>query len=177
MYISEGEIIEASRDIIGEAGPFIILFGIPIIISIIYYRNSKANEQTEEQAEEEPTEVAEKEAKAEAETEERKAEADAEADADEIEVVKSMVVQTGELHHHIDEKIGHDRCDVEKRESQFSISPVTEFKDLIQQTGGDGKKQNKPGTPCWQNDIGRDSEEVGKRHQEQSQEERKYKKQ
>ena len=44
----------------------------------------------------------------------------------------SMVVHTGELHHHIDEKVGHDRCDVEKREIQFPISPVAEFKDLIQ---------------------------------------------
>ena len=77
------------------------------------------------------------------------AEADAEADADEVEGVESMVVQTGELHHHIDEKIGHYRCDVEKREIQFSISPVAEFKDLIKQTDGDGKKQVEPGRPCW----------------------------
>ena len=105
------------------------------------------------------------------------AEADAEADADEVEGMDSMVVHTGELHHHIDEKVGHDRCDVEKREIQFSISPVTEFKDLIQQTDGDGKKQNEPGPPCWQNNIGRDPEKVGKRHQEQSQVERKHKKQ
>ena len=89
----------------------------------------------------------------------------------------SMVVQTGELHHYIDEKVGHDRCDIEKREIQFSISPVAEFKDLIQQTDGNGKKQDEPGPPCWQNDIERDSEKVGKRHQEQSQVERKHKKQ
>ena len=76
----------------------------------------------------------------------------------------SMEVQTGELHHHIDEKIGYDRCDVKKREIQFSISPVTEFKDLVQQTDGDGKKQNEPGPPCWQNHIRRNSEEMGKRH-------------
>ena len=92
------------------------------------------------------------------------AEAEAEADADEVEGVESMVVQTGELHHHIDEKIGHHRCHVEKRKIQFSIGPVTEFKDLIQQTDGYGKKQNKPGPPCRKNDIGRDSEEMGKRH-------------
>ncbi len=47
MYMAEGEIIEASRDIIGEAGPILIIFGMPILISIIYYRNSK--EQDEEQ--------------------------------------------------------------------------------------------------------------------------------
>ena len=35
------------------------------------------------------------------------AEADAEADADEIEGVESMELQTGELHHHIDKKVGH----------------------------------------------------------------------
>ena len=105
------------------------------------------------------------------------AEADAEADADAVEGVDSMVVHTGELHHHIDEKIGYYCSDVEKREIQFSISPVTEFKDLIQQTDGNGKKQDEPGPPCWQNDIGRDSKEMGKRHQEQSQVERKYKKQ
>ena len=104
-------------------------------------------------------------------------EADAEADADEVEGVESMVVQTGELHHHIDEKIGNYCSDVEKREIQFSISPVTEFKDLIKQTDGYGKKQDEPGPPCWQYDIGRDSEEVWKRHQEQSQVERKHKKQ
>ena len=91
--------------------------------------------------------------------------------------METMVVQTGKLHHHIDEKIGQDRCDEEKREIQFPISPVTEFKDLIQQTDGDGKNQDEPGPPCWQNDIGRDSEKVRKRHQEQSQEERKDKKQ
>ena len=100
------------------------------------------------------------------------AEADAEADADEVEGVESMVVQTGELHHHIDEKIGHYGSDVEKREIQFPISPEAEFKDLIKQTDGDGKKQNKPCPPCWENDIRRNSEEVGKRHQEQSQVER-----
>ena len=94
------------------------------------------------------------------------AEADAEANADEVEGMDSMVVQSGELHHHIDEKIGHNRCDVEKREIQFSISPVAEFKDLIKQTDGDGKKKDEPGPPRWQNDIGRNSEEVGKRHQE-----------
>ena len=105
------------------------------------------------------------------------AEADAEADADEVEGMDSMVVQTGELHHHIDEKVGHNRGDVEKREIQFSISPVAEFKDLIKQTDGDGKKQNELGPPCWQNDIGRNSKEMGKRHQEQSQVERKDKKQ
>ena len=105
------------------------------------------------------------------------AEADAEPDADEVEGMDSMVVQTGELHHHIDEKVGHDRCDVEKREIQFSISPVAEFKDLIKQTYGNRKKQDEPGPPCWQNDIGRDSEEVGKRHQEHSQVERQDKKQ
>ena len=105
------------------------------------------------------------------------AETDAEADADEVEGVESMVVQTGELHHHIDEKVGHHRCHVEKREIQFTISPVAEFKDLIKQTDDDGKNQDKPGPPCWQNDIGRDSKEVGKRHQEQSQVERKHKKQ
>ena len=43
------------------------------------------------------------------------AEADAEPDADKVEVVKSMEVQTGKLHHHIDENVGHARCDVEKR--------------------------------------------------------------
>ena len=91
--------------------------------------------------------------------------------------MESMVVQMGELHHHIDKKIGHERCDVEKREIQFSISPVTEFKDLIKQTDGDGKKQDEPGPRCRQNDIGRNSKEVGKRHQEQSQVERKHKKQ
>ena len=63
--------------------------------------------------------------------------------------MESMVVRTGEFHHHIDEKVGHDRCDVEKREIQFSISPVAEFKDLIKQTDGDGKKQDEPGPPCW----------------------------
>ena len=105
------------------------------------------------------------------------AEADAEPDADEVEGMDSMVVQTGELHHHIDEKVGHNRGDVEKREIQFSISPVAEFKDLIKQTDGDGKNQDEPGPPCWQNDIGRDSKEVGKRHQEQSQVERQDKKQ
>ena len=89
----------------------------------------------------------------------------------------SMVVQTGELHHHIDEKIGYYCSDVEKREIQFSISPVAEFKDLIKQTDGDGKNQDEPGPPCWQNDIGRDSEKVGKRHQEQSKVERQDKKQ
>ena len=91
--------------------------------------------------------------------------------------MNSMVVQTGVLHHHIDEKVGHDRCDEEKREIQFPISPVAEFKDLIKQTDGNGKKQDEPGPPGWQNDIGRDSEKVGKRHQEQSQEERQDKKQ
>ncbi len=105
------------------------------------------------------------------------AEADAEPDADEVEGMDSMEVHTGELHHHIDEKVGHNRGDVEKREIQFSISPVAEFKDLIKQTYGNRKKQDEPGPPCWQNDIGRDSEEVGKRHQEQSQVERKDKKQ
>ena len=105
------------------------------------------------------------------------AEADAEPDADEVEGMDSMVVQTGELHHHIDEKVGHNRGDVEKREIQFSISPVAEFKDLIKQTDGDGKNQDEPGPPCWQNNIGRDPEKVGKRHQEQSQVERKDKKQ
>ena len=35
------------------------------------------------------------------------AEADAEADANEVVGGDSMVVQTGELHYHIDEKIGH----------------------------------------------------------------------
>ena len=49
------------------------------------------------------------------------AETDAEADADEVEGVESMVVQTGELHHHIDEKIGHYGSDIEKRKIQFSI--------------------------------------------------------
>ena len=78
----------------------------------------------------------------------------------------SMEVHKGELHHHIDEKVGHDSCDVEKREIQFSIGPVAEFKDLIQQTDGDGKKQDEPGPPCWQNDIGRNSEKVGKRQKE-----------
>ena len=48
MYMAEGEIIEASRDIIGESGPFLIIFGMPILISIIYYRNNK--EQAEEQS-------------------------------------------------------------------------------------------------------------------------------
>ena len=105
------------------------------------------------------------------------AEADAEPDADEVEGMETMVVQTGELHHHIDEKVGHDRCDVKKREIQFSISPVTEFNDLIQQTDGNRKNQDEPGPPCWQNDIGRDSEKVGKRHQEQSKVERQDKKQ
>ena len=104
------------------------------------------------------------------------AEADAEAYADEVEGVDSMVVQTGELHHHIDEKVGHDRCDVEKREIQFSISPVAEFKDLIKQTDGNRKNQDEPGPPCWQNDIGRNSEKVRKRHQEHSQVERQDKK-
>ena len=89
----------------------------------------------------------------------------------------SMVVQTGELHHHIDEKVGHYGSDVEKREIQISISPVTEFKDLIQQTYGDGKNQDEPGPPCWQNHIRRDPEKVGKRHQEQCQIERQDKKQ
>ena len=93
------------------------------------------------------------------------AEADAEPDADEVEGMDSMVVQTVELHHHIDEKVGHDRCDVEKREIQISISPVTEFKDLIKQTDGDSKNQDEPGPPCRQNDIGRDSYEAGKWHQ------------
>ena len=105
------------------------------------------------------------------------AEADAEPDADEVEGMETVVVQTGELHHHIDEKVGYYCSDVEKREIQFSISPMAEFKDLIKQTDGDGKKQNEPGPPCWQNNIGRDSKEMGKRHQEQSQVERKYKKQ
>ena len=58
------------------------------------------------------------------------AEADAEPDADEVEGMESMVVQTGELHHHIDEKIGYNCSDVEKREIQFSISPGAEFKNL-----------------------------------------------
>ena len=89
----------------------------------------------------------------------------------------SMVVHTGELHHHIDEKIGHYCCDVEKREIQFPISPVAEFKNLIKQTDGDGKNQDEPGPPCWQNDIGRDLEKVGKRYKEQSKVERKQKKQ
>ena len=88
----------------------------------------------------------------------------------------SMVVHTGELHHHIDEKVGHDRCDEEKREIQFSISPVAEFKNLIKQTDGNRKNQDEPSPPCWQNDIGRDSKEVGKRHHEQSKVERKHKK-
>ena len=105
------------------------------------------------------------------------AEADAEPDADEVEGMDSMVVQTGELHHHIDEKVGHDRCDVEKREIKFPISPLAEFKDFIKQTNGDGKNQDEPSPPCWQNDIGRESKEVGKRHQEQSQEEGQDKKQ
>ena len=105
------------------------------------------------------------------------AEADAEPDADEVEGMDSMVVQTGELRHHIDEKVGHNRGDVEKWEIQFSISPVTEFNDLIQQTDGNRKNQDEPGPPCWQNDIGRDSEKVGKRHQEQSKVERQDKKQ
>ena len=105
------------------------------------------------------------------------AEADAEPDADEVEGVDSMVVHMGELHHHIDEKVGHDRCYIEKREIQFSISPVAEFKNLIKQTDRNGKKQDEPGPPCWQNDIGRDSEKVGKRHQEHSQAERQDKKQ
>ena len=74
----------------------------------------------------------------------------------------SMVVHTGELHHHVDEKIGYYCSDVEKREIQFSISPVAEFKDLIKQTDGNRKNQDEPGPPCWQNDIGRDSEKVGK---------------
>ena len=74
----------------------------------------------------------------------------------------SMVVHASELHHHIDQKIGHYCSDVKKREIQFSISPVAEFKDLIQQTDGDGKNQDEPGPPCWQNNIGRDPEEVEK---------------
>ena len=89
----------------------------------------------------------------------------------------SMVVQTGELHHHVDEKIGHYCSDVEKREIQFSISPVAEFKNLIKQTDGDGKNQDEPGPPCCQNHIRRNSEEMGKRHQEHSQVERQDKKQ
>ena len=105
------------------------------------------------------------------------AEADAEPDADEVEGMETMVVQTGELHHHVYEKIGHYCSDVKKREIQSSISPVTEFKDLIQQTDGDGKNQDEPGPPCWQNHIRRNSEEMGKRHQEQSQVERQDKKQ
>ena len=105
------------------------------------------------------------------------AEADTEADADEVEGVDSMVVQTGELHHHIDEKVGHDRCDVKKGEIQFSSSPVAEFKDLIKQTNGDGKKQDEPGPPCRKNDIERNSKEVRKRHQEQCQIEWQHKKQ
>ena len=104
------------------------------------------------------------------------AEADAEPDADEVEGMDSMVVHTGKLHHHIDEKVGHARCDVEKREIQFSISPVAEFKNLIKQTDGNRKKQDEPGPPCWENDIRRNSEEMGKRHQEQSQAERQDKK-
>ena len=91
--------------------------------------------------------------------------------------METMVVQTSELHHHVDEKIGHYCSDVKKREIQFSISPVTEFNDLIQQTDGNRKNQDEPGPPCWQNDIGRDSEKVGKRHQEQSKVERQDKKQ
>jgi|TARA_B110000967_G_C18582069_1_gene410197 DNA-directed RNA polymerase subunit RPC12/RpoP len=58
MYMAEGEIIEASRDIIGESGPFLIIFGMPILISIIYYRNNK--EQAEEQAEEQSKTLSEK---------------------------------------------------------------------------------------------------------------------
>ena len=78
----------------------------------------------------------------------------------------SMVVQTGELHHHIDEKVGHYCSDEEKWEIKFSISPAAEFKDLIKQTDGNRKNQDEPCPPCWQNDIGRNSKEMGKRHEE-----------
>ena len=59
------------------------------------------------------------------------AEAYAEPDADEVEGMETMVVQTGKLHRHVNEKIGYYCSDVEKREIQFSISPVAEFKNLI----------------------------------------------
>ena len=88
----------------------------------------------------------------------------------------SMVVHTGELHHHIDEKVGHNRSDVETGDSVFHQSSGG-IQRPHKANRWRRQNQDEPGPPCWQNDIGRDSEKVGKRHQEQSKVERQDKKQ
>ena len=68
------------------------------------------------------------------------AEADAEPDADEIDGVKTMVRQTDELHHHVDEKIREQGRHVEKGKIQFSIRPATKFKNLVKHSHCNGKE-------------------------------------